>query len=308
MKKALLALAVAGAAVSAQADVKLSGHVNYAAGDLEDFNGNNGFSVDNADSSQSRFRIVASKKADGITYGLREEFGLVTGGSEDVVIRVNEFYLKGDFGKVSLGQGSEAGDGATEKDFSGTYVLTGGSLWTWDVNGSIQQNDGGRDERLKYDTPKLGGIATLSVDLDDADNVGFGLDLNSGGNWQAGLYHESKDANDADETGASFALKAGVITAALQLSTRDATGAATNDDRDFSKFILGYRSGAISVALDVNSSEINNGATADNESTGLSLVYRPTGGVELYGGVRNLENKLTNVDGDGVLIGGRVRF
>lgn len=304
MKKALLALAVAGAAVSAQADVKLSGHVNYAAGDFEDFNGNNSLTVNDATTSQSRFRITASKKADGITYGLKEEFGLNNGA---VAIRVNEFWLKGDFGKVSMGQGSEAGDGATEADFSGTYLLNGAAYNTWGLNGRIQQLDGGRDERLKYDSPKLGGVATVSVDLDTNDNIGFAVSAGQG-NWKAGLYHESKDGNNADETGGSFAIKAGVITAAFQIATIDETATGANDDRDYNKFILGYRSGPLSVSVDFSSSETDGGLVADDETTGLNIVYRPTKGVELYSGFRTAEDNLTTVDGDGFLIGGRVKF
>lgn len=215
--------------------------------------------------------------------------------------------MKGDFGKVSLGQGSEAGDGATEADFSGTYVLNGAAYNTWGLNGRIQQLDGGRDERLRYDTPKLGGVASVALDIDTNDNLGLGVKL-GGSSWKAAFYHESKDANNADETGASFALKAGVVTAALQLGTIDETATNANDDRDYSKLILGYRAGAISVSVDLGQSETDNGLAADEQTTGLNVVYRPTKGVELYGGVREAEDKLANTDGQGFLVGGRVKF
>lgn len=304
MKKALLALAVAGAAVSAQADTKLSGHVNYAAGDFNDFNANQNLTVNDATTSQSRFRITSSKKADGVTYGLKQEFGLNNGA---VAIRVNEFWLKGDFGKVSVGQGSESGDGATEADYSGTYLLNGAAYNTWGLNARIQQLDGGRDERIRYDSAKIGGVATISLDIDTNDDFGAAIRL-GGSNWKAALYTESRDANGSDETGGSFAIKAGVITAAFQFATLDETTNGANDDRDFTKVILGYRSGPISVSIDTASSETDNGLVADEETTGLNVVYRPTKGVELYGGIRNAENKLTRVDGDGFLVGGRIKF
>ena len=308
MKKALLALAVAGAAVSAQADVKLSGHVNFKAGDLEDFNtADTTTRINGATNSGSRFRITASKKANDVTYGLKQEFSVnAVSSAKPVGIRVNEFYLKGDFGKVSLGQGSEVGDGYTEKDFSGTYLVNGGGLWVFE-SGGYSQIDGGRDQRLRYDSPKVGGVATVSIDVDDSDNLGLGANL-GGANWGAGVYHESKDANDADETGASFALKAGVITGAVQIASKDATATGAADSADFTKVILGYRSGPISVALAATDSETGNGQAKDRQGTSLGIVYRPTGGVELYGGLLSDKDKNANTTDSGFLVGGRVRF
>jgi hypothetical protein len=340
MKKTLLALAIAGAAVSAQADVSISGHVNYSAGNLEDFNGNEGFDVQNNGASGSRFRIVASKEANGITYGTRQELGLSTGGSASVSktngadgtadtlddgvsisntlnTRISQFTISGDFGQFSLGQGWEAGDDAAEQDKSGTYVLTGSAFDAWDVGGNFNNVDGGRDNRLRYDSPKLGGVAKISADLDTNDNLGLALAL-SGSSWSAGLFTEQKDATgSADEIGGSVAVNFGGFTAALQLGETSGNGATT--DTSYSGVILGYRVGKVSVALDFASYEeepaAGGAATVDNGTTGLSFVYRPTGGVELYAGVRKAESDLAGAtpfqgqnDATGVLVGGRVKF
>lgn len=326
MKKTILAAALVAASTTAFADTSLSGHVNYVAGDLEDFSGDEDFTVDNANTSKSRFRIKASREASGVTYGLTQEFGVNTGSSVDQ--RVNEFYLKGAFGKLSLGQGSEAGDGLAENDFSGTYVLNNSSYESWGgVN--VSNIDGGRDERLRYDTPKLGNIATLSVDLDTNDDVSVGAGL-GGSFWKLGVYAEDRDANDSDEIGGSIAVKLAGFTAAVHAGERDATGATTDPDDnfgdvEFTRVVLGYNAGSFSIAVDAATNERDTvavGATTngklDTETVGLSFVYRPTSGVELYAGYREAtDNEATTTtsvfanneeDADGFLFGGRVKF
>lgn len=315
MKKTLLALAIAGAAVSAHADVKISGHVNYVIGDLEEFNTDAGgnidpdfedLTVDDATTTQSRFRILADTEANGITYGIAQEFGLNNGA---IGIRKNEFYMKGDFGKVSLGQGSESGDGANENDYSGTYVTTG-DMGSWNLNGdfTFETMDPSRTERLKYDTPKLGGLVTLSADYQSDDDVTVAANL-GGDFWKASAYFESRGAegNDSDEMGGSVAVKFAGFTAALQYGDRDESASGANNDREYTSVILGYRSGPHSVAVDFQTNE-NDAGSDDKETTGLSYVYRPTKGVELYGGWREVDNKAANRDASGFLLGGRVKF
>lgn len=315
MKKTLLAIALAAATTTAFADTTLSGHINYAAGDLEDFSGNEDFVVQNANSSQSRFRIKADKEAGGITYGIYLEHGLVDSG---VNRRVDEFFIKGGFGKLTLGQGSEAGDGATEADFSGTYLGNGAAYNTW-TDPSITQVDGGRDERLRYDSPKLGPVS-LAIDYDTNDNVGAAI--SAGGKfWKLGAFVESKDADDSDEVGASVAFKFAGVTLALQAGQIDGADDST-DSLDYTKTIVGYRTGAFSVAVDYATNErdaVAGGTGAkDTETLGLTFVYRPTKGVELYAGLReSTDNEATATssvfanneeDASGFLFGGRVRF
>jgi len=336
MKKALLALAVAGAAVSAQADVSISGHVNYSAGDLSDFNGNEGLDVQNNGASGSRFRIVASKEANGITYATRQE--LSVNGADAPGGRVSDMTIAGDFGKFYLGHGWESGEDATENDFSGTYVLTGSAYDAWDLGGNINNVDGGRDQRLRYDSPKLGGVVTIKADIDTNDNLGLAV-FAGGSNWKAAIYTETKGdtgttaatATDAqtDEVGGSFALKVAGFTAAIQMGKKDGQQAiaatATTDavtaanEQDYRGVILGYRSGKFSVAFDVANYEetpvTGGAATVDNDTKGLSFVYRPTGGVELYAGLRTADANVvgatpfnTQNDADGFLVGGRIKF
>jgi len=309
MKKTILAIALAAATTTAFADTSISGHVNYKFGDLEDFNGNEDITVGTGSTSESRFRIKASTEANGVTYGIRQEFGLGAPGSSAINKRFNSLYMKGSFGKVTLGQGSEAGDDVVENDYSGTY-LTQGDLGSWELGGdfAFRTPDGGRTENLRYDTPKL-GIFTGAVSLDTQDTVSVEANL-KGSMWKAGIYVASKGdaAGDSDEVGGSVAVKLGYFTAALGAVQVDETAAGADNDYDYTNVVLGYRSGAISVAVDYKINEGGNSALLDSETTGLNFVYRPTKGVELYAGYRTVDNSVTDTDADGILAGGRVKF
>ncbi len=305
MKKTLLAIALAAATTTAYADTSVSGHVNYIIGDREDFNAGEDVQTQNAFTSQSRFRFKASTEAGGATYGLTIEQGVLDSG---VNRRVDEFYVKGAFGKISLGQGSEAGDGKSESDFSGTYVGNGAAYNSWNINSQLRQVDGGRDERIRYDSPKLGPV-TISADYDSVQD--FSVAAGAGGAfWKAGVYFESRDDDDSDEVGGSLAFKFGGFTIALQGGTLDDTADGADDGHDFTKTIVGYNGGPISVAVDFATDESNSGL--ERETLGVTFVYRPTKGVELYAGLRSAESDAAEFngedDGDAFLAGGRVKF
>jgi hypothetical protein len=317
MKKLLLALAVAGAAVSAQADVSLSGHVNYAAGNVEDLGGSQGFDVFNNGSSGSRFRIVGSKEANGITYGARQELGL-RDGSGSPFGRVSQFTIGGDFGQFSLGQGWESGDDIAELDFSGTYIAGSGAGGYTFGNGTQTDNiDGGRDQRLRYDSPKLGGVVNIAADFDQDDSFGISV-LAGGDNWQAGIFSESEGDSNAASMGGSVALKVAGFTAAFQLGQADNSATVNAGEADYRGVILGYNVGKVSVAIHTENREVTNaagGKTTDNTSNGVSVNFRPTGGVELYAGFRTAESDITGAtiyngkkDGSAFVVGGRVKF
>jgi len=310
MKKTLLALAIAGAAVSAQADVSVSGHVNYSMGDTEDFTGDQGFSVQNNGLSGSRFRIVASTEANGITYGARQELGLDSGSGAPFG-RVSQLTIGGDFGQFSLGQGWESGDDIAELDFSGTYIA-GSGPGGYHMGGTATDNvDGGRDQRLRYDSPKLGGIVNIAADFDSDDS--FGLSVLAGGdNWKAGIFTEGEGDTNAGSMGGSIAVKVAGFTAAFQMGNADLVK-GVDADYDYTGVILGYNVGKMSVAIHTETAETNVAGTKviDSTSNGVSFAYRPTGGVELYAGFRNADVEVPGVGsakGDGFVVGGRVKF
>jgi len=327
MKKTLLAAAVTAAALStsAIADTKLSGHVNYVGGFIEDFNGNEDLTVETADASESRFRIISTIKAHGVKYGLAQEFGI---GNPDransLNKRRNELWVKGSAGKVSLGQGSIAGDGALEEDFSGTYVLSG-ELGSWQFEGidatdggdqegdfsELASRDIGRTERLCYDAPKIGYLA-LSASINDAESDDEGNDIAVAARYRvkgfaAHLAYINAEEDDSDIIQGSIAAKfKGGFTASLGYHQNE----EDNSDEDLEQYrvILGYNPGPYSIAVDYWKTETDDSDITEVESYGVSFVYRPTKGVELYAGVREAENEISNDDGTGILFGGRIKF
>jgi hypothetical protein len=349
MKKTLLAVALTAASMTAVADMSVSGHVNYKAGLLEDFQsngvdgaGNEDLTVGSAGTSESRFRILSSLEANGLTYGSKIELGLGEPGRANALNkRQNELYISGAFGKVTLGQGSSAGDGATENDFSGTY-LTAGDLTSWELGagsaavaagftstfnpvtgattvtanvpaaagGSLASNsslDIGRVERLRYDAPTIGNLH-LSASLNDATVNDAGNDFAIAATYKLPSFaftvaSVSADADDSDIVEASVAGKMANFTAALGFHTEENSG----DDLEQTHVILGYNPGPFSVSVDFQTTETDS-KSVDAETTGLNFVYRPTKGVELYAGARNAQAADGVIDEDAFLMGARVKF
>ena len=346
MKKTLLAVALTAASMTAVADMSVSGHVNYKAGLLEDFQsngvdgaGNEDLTVGSAGTSESRFRILSSLEANGLTYGSKIELGLGEPGRANALNkRQNELYISGAFGKVTLGQGSSAGDGATENDFSGTY-LTAGDLTSWELGagtaaaaattavnpvtgvveavaevvgtgGGLAENsskDIGRVERLRYDAPTIGNLH-LSASLNDATANDEGNDFAIAATYKLPSFaftvaSVSADADDSDIVEASIAGKMANFTAALGFHTEENGG----DDLEQTHVILGYNPGPFSVSVDFQTTETDS-KSVDAETTGLNFVYRPTKGVELYAGARNAQAADGVIDEDAFLMGARVKF
>jgi hypothetical protein len=346
MKKTLLAVALTAASMTAVADMSVSGHVNYKAGFLEDFQsngvdgaGNEDLTVGSAGTSESRFRILSSLEANGLTYGSKIELGLGEPGRANALNkRQNELYISGAFGKVTLGQGSSAGDGATENDFSGTY-LTAGDLTSWELGSGSDEveagftfdedtglpvanvvaedtagltdnnsRDIGRVERLRYDAPTIGNLH-LSASLNDATANDEGNDFAIAATYKLPSFaftiaSVSADADDSDVVEASVAGKMANFTAALGYHTEENGG----DDIDQTHVILGYNPGPFSVSVDFQTTEVDGDSARDAETTGLNFVYRPTKGVELYAGARNAQAGDGDIDEDAFLMGARVKF
>ena len=349
MKKTLLAVALTAAALPAFADMSVSGHVNYKAGFLEDFQsngvsgkGNEDLTVGTASTSESRFRIKSSIEANGITYSTRIEFGLGEPGRANALNkRFNEVMVGGSFGKISLGQGSSAGDGATENDFSGTY-LTSGDLSSWELGGATSAADAGptynddgtvdvatnaavakdgttglagnnskdigRVERLRYDLPTIGNIHLAASINDVSGKNDKGNDFAVAAtyklsNFAFSVATISKEKDESDIVEASVAGKMSGFTAALGFHTEENGG----NDLEQTHVILGYNPGPFSISVDFQATETDD-KSVDAETTGLNFVYRPTKGVELYAGARNAEANDGDIDENAFLMGARVKF
>ena len=195
-----LALVMAGLSSPGHAmEFKVSGQLDRAFTVADNGNETDYASVDNI-GSNSRFRFTGNEKmANGMNVGFIYEMSVVQfgstefdigknsgGGDVDLDTRKIDIYLEGDFGKVSFGKGDGAGYYANMMDYSGTLYYGGGAWYTLyssgisfvDDNGNQLYRIGatnsvfnavGRQERIRYDSPSIGGLV-LSTSLDNGND------------------------------------------------------------------------------------------------------------------------------------------
>ena len=147
--------------MAAQAvDFTVSGHVNRALFITDTDNSTRAHVGDNG-SSGTRVRFAGSSEMEnGGSAGVYLEYSA----GATLGLRYAEAYYGGGFGKVSIGQGENAGDGSVYSDKSGVFGIghgqgTGQSTLAGYAAGSYFGSlDGGahRMERIRYDTPSIG--------------------------------------------------------------------------------------------------------------------------------------------------------
>jgi hypothetical protein len=335
MKKTLLAVALTAASMTAMADTTLSGQVGYIVGSLEDLNNNDGLTVGQTGTSESRFRILSSTDAiNGITYATNLEFGLGsagTAGNVQVTRRVEEITASGSFGKLSVGHGSQASDGVGGLDFSGTGMI-------WETSGYQPggvfsdagfADAGTRLERIRYDSPSFGPVS-FAASLDDgnqgdAGTVGTDAIAKDESSFhvsiklpavQARVGVRNKDAKNTDVMAFDIAGELANFTAAAHY-VQSEQGVGNTEDEEQVRLILGYKMGAYNFS--VNIQEVTEDAVGggnkvtDITSVGAGLTFAPTKGVELYAGVTQFDNDVTQAAGvddsaTGVILGGKFKF
>ncbi len=206
ISKNALAVAVgaglmAAPVLSAQAyEFNISGQINRSIVQLDNGDQSDLFHGDNDDSS-SRLRANGSGdfgngKA-GFTWEHQFEsnsdvtFDLPNTGPGPLSdgLRKAEVWFSGDWGKLSVGQGSDAIDGVTELDFGGNEWIAG--IYAYQVSAmagvtfvnstgapvgpvlstTITTFDGGRRDRVRYDSPTLGGALSFAVSLANGDQI-----------------------------------------------------------------------------------------------------------------------------------------
>ena len=129
-----------------------------------------------------------------------------------LTLRHANVYYAGDFGKITIGQGSEAGDGSAYRGGVGTFGIghgqEKGSGMLGDYFGSLDA--GTRTNMIRYDTPAIGPVgAALSIGNDDRISAAVTLSTEFSGSsfnaMVASLREDSKVMGKAQETiGASF--------------------------------------------------------------------------------------------------------
>ncbi len=178
-------------------NVSLYGQINRGVLFADNGDSSKTYFVDNANSSTRMGFDVAVGVNEDFTVGGKIEYEFRSNMSSavnsentdtdhDVNLRhADMFFKSATFGKLSLGQGSMAADGSSQKDLSGTNVVTyvaigdmaGGQLWYDDDTDTLSAKrignvfndlDGAREDRLRYDTPSFHGLVlSTSVAGDD---------------------------------------------------------------------------------------------------------------------------------------------
>lgn len=324
--KTVMATAVAGAlglvAVPAQAlDAEISGHLNRAIMAADNGDRSDTFFVD-AEPSNTRIRFVGTQEVSpGLEAGVYMEWEYTSNnssavdiGASDSGFTINERHfdasLAGDWGKVSLGQGNGAANGAMEVDQSGTFIA--GYSGIGDVGGSLSFESGGltvgdtmnqfdflsRYDRIRYDTPNIGpvslAIATGTIGGEDGTDVAarYSGDLGAG-KLAVALGYSTVTGGPA--TGSTETLGG---SASLLLdngfNVNVALGNRENDAVDADNFYtkLGYRSGQNAVSVDFGTTTDLAGDGIDGEMFGVQFVHKPIDWMELYAA-----GKVHSVDG-----------
>ena len=183
MERKLIAAAVSSALVlpmAAQAvEFSVSGQINRALisvdgavdDDGKELATNGDIQHVDADSSNTRFRMVGSEELDsGMTAGVQLEWAALNGDDDGPTIRQANVSLSAAGGKLTIGQASVATDGMAHADLGGASFLGGVTNWcSYAGSGpACPSNDGGRMDVLRYDTPAIGPASiAFSVGNDD---------------------------------------------------------------------------------------------------------------------------------------------
>ena len=188
-----LTVAIAGALaapLAAQAvDFTISGHVNRALFVTEADEYTRAV-VSNNGGSSTRIRVTGSSELmDGNTVGIQLEYeeGNAGGdsGGKGIKMRHANIQYGGEFGRITIGQGSEAGDGSAYSDTTGVFGIGHGAgtseyFLLGDYFGSL--DGGGRQNMIRYDTPAIGppsAAVSAAVSVANNDRVSGQISLST---------------------------------------------------------------------------------------------------------------------------------
>jgi len=337
-------------------ELKISGQVNRTV-----LYGDNGdedeiFYADN-DNSGTRFRFVAKGRLnDDITAGATIELQFESNSSTDIRFNANGgtggtnlggggrgvgerigevWFNSASVGKLSLGQGNTASNGASEVDLSGTglaqYSLGGGGneglqfqvggagALGSTVGANFTNLDGAsRRDRIRYDTPTFAGFR-------------LSTSAAQGGRWDVALRYANQFAGAKVAVAVAYEDRASVSgsdsrllgSASVLLNNGfNLTVAAAEQDRkvgDDAMFYygkVGFQTNSLSMygrtsfSIDYYMGEdIRNATSGDSTSYGFGMVQKVNPiGTELYLSVRNHEVDFTDDDVFAAFVGARVKF
>lgn len=270
-------------------------------------------------------------------------------------VRYAAVYWQGAWGRVSLGKGSSAADGATQVDYSGAHAFGGGngpqsyfggiSLVSdsgrvlSSFRGAYSSFDGGRNNRLRYDSPSLAGsvLSTsitegLGYDLvwrfensfDGGGKIGFALDWmdsRDNGSQQTVTGNLLTDKRFQGYGGSMSILLPSGLNASVAFQRRNYKYhiAAPKSDGSSNYFAsVGYRFERTKLTLGygITRDKLNDGSKASD--TSLNYVYDLTSAIRFYGGLHSIKLKDARVSGvvpkldsqrlNALIVGTRIKF
>ena len=217
MHKKALTVAIAGALaapMAAQAvDFTISGHVNRALIVVDsDDNDSSKAEIVNPGSSTSRIRWTGSSEMmDGNSVGIQVEY---QESGSSLSLRHANINYSGEFGRLTIGQGSEAGDGSAYRGGVGTFGIGHGqemgSLSIKDYFVSLDA--GGRTQNIRYDTPAIGPVGA-AVSIGNGDRISAAVTIGtefSGSSFNAMVASLREDSNVMGKAQESLSASAGV--------------------------------------------------------------------------------------------------
>ncbi len=242
--------------------------------------------------------------------------------------RHRDLWFKGNFGKVSLGQGNGAANGTSEVDFSGTSYIADYSGNNLDdgisfadsagnkiiKNGKVFSNFDGlsRNDRVRYDSPSFGplGIA-VSAGQDKSElGVRYSLKMGGGSKLGAAVGYVRDDAKNFNQVGLSASyLTAGGFNVTGHYGEQARDGAV---DPSGTYIKVGQKMGRHKLSLSHHRVE-DLAATGDEaKRTNLAWVYDLRKGVEIFAAYQNASldraGGVSLEDQDIFSVGSRIKF
>jgi len=322
-------------------EITLSGQVNRLIMNVDNGKENG---VVNADNSVSGTRVRVKGHGDignDLTAGIYYEYQLQSNPSDKITAdeldsdgvggdvgagdnfsnRNANLWFKGNFGKVTLGQGSGAADGSTEADSSGTTVVQYAS-GSGDLLGSMEYGDSGvtvGDARSAFDG--LGRNDNIRYDA-AIENFSFAGSYGNGDKVELAARYKkdnleirtavwnTNDSTDDSITGyaisGTWLLESGFNFTGEYSGNDDDDGDSDEPTNIYAK--AGYKTGNNSFGVDW--SETSDLGAGDGSSVSVAWVNQLIAGVEIYASYR-IES-LDDVDGeddiDALIGGARVKF
>lgn len=358
------ALFITGTTVFAQAGptVQVYGQISRALLFADDGTQSKWFHVDN-EASGTRFGLTGTAPVNaGLRAGFRIELDLQSNESQLVNFgpanpvsnfpgtasgvgfneRHMDAWLEGAWGRVNMGQGDGAANGASESDLSGTGLANGigvadlgggftyrdgaGALAGPTVGQSINQQDfESRYDRLMYVTPNFGGFrGQLSWGQSgnaDVKEIGvfYGAKMGGLGELAASLGWSEQGATapgaTKDETmGGSISwLHGSGLNLTYSYTTRDqpAAAGATVRDSTFNYFKVGFKRGMHAIGVDYAMGDDFAAVGDEAKMYGIGYVFSPIRWVELTASykVHQLDRTAGSLEDVKIAtVGTRVRF